>query len=362
MSDETLSSRSRTIFGLVGAGVIAAAAAFVAIGSTPSHAGSTYYDATFGRAGQGLDPGKSEVKVRGIAVGAVDDIRLADNGRVTVRIRVDKGVRIADTTVATVEPVSVFGPKDLALDLGAHELTGPYLEDGGRIAKTNDPKELSDTAWPAYRLTRAINPDDVATILHTFGSGLSGQGQALRRTIDNGAIVVDATYRDRAAIQALLNDVNGLSGTFASRGDTIARFAGDFNQLSRVITAEPDKVTQLLDESARLGTTVGANLQRHGGNLGKIIDTGGQVVRVVNGQRRNVPVLIDGLNGFFNLLSQIIRIPGPEGTLIAQARDDLPLDICQIIIDVCPSTPQGTAFDARLPKGQQGAPATGRRP
>lgn len=91
----------------------------------------------------------------------------------------------------------------------------------------------------------------MATILHTFGAGLSGQGPALRRTIENGAIVVDATYRDRAAIQALLNDINGLSGTFASRGDTIARFAGDFNQLSRVVTAKPDKVSQLLDESGR---------------------------------------------------------------------------------------------------------------
>ncbi|WP_433474045.1 MlaD family protein [Spirillospora sp. CA-142024] len=367
MSDETLSSRSRTLFGLAGAAVIAAAAAFVAIGSTPSHAGSTYFDATFGRAGQGLDPGKSEVKIRGIAVGDVDRIRLDDSGRVTVRFRIDKGVKIADTAAATVEPVSVFGPKDLALDLGSHELTGPYLKDGGKIAKTHDPQELSDTAWPTYRLTKAIDPDDVATILRTFGSGLSGQGPALRRTIDNGAIVVDATYRDRAAIQSLLNDINGLSGTFASRGDTITRFAGDFNRLAQVINERPDKVTQLLDESSRLGETVGTNLQQHGRNLGKIIDTGGDVVHVLNGQRRNIPVLLDSLNGFFGLLSQIIRVPGPSGTLIAQARDDLPLDICQIFIDICPSTPQATAFDLQLPgrtggQRKQGGAATGTRP
>ncbi|TDD76709.1 MCE family protein [Actinomadura darangshiensis] len=355
MSDETLSSRSRTIFGLVGAGVIAAAAAFVAIGSTPSHAGSTYYDATFGRAGQGLDPGKSEVKIRGIAVGAVDDLKLDDNGRVTVRLRVDKGVKIADSAVATVEPVSVFGPKDLALDLGAHELTGPYLEDGGRIAKTNDPQELSDTAWPAYRLTKAINPDDVATLLHTFGAGLSGQGEALRRTVDNGAIVVDATYKNRAAIQSLLADINGLSGTFASRGDTITGFAGDFNRLSQTINERPDKVTQLLDESSRLGQTLGSNLQQHGRNLGGLIDTGGGLADALNDQIRNVPVLLDSLNGFFALLSQIIRIPGPEGTLIAQARDDLPLDICQIFVDACSKTPSKTAFQMQLP-------GTGKRP
>ncbi|MFB4306477.1 MlaD family protein [Actinomadura sp. GTD37] len=358
MSEETLSQRSRTIFGLVGAGVIAAAAVLVAIGSTPSHGGSTYFDATFGRAGQGLDPGKSEVKVRGIAVGTVDDLALDDQGRVKVRFRIDKGVRIADTTIATVEPVSVFGPKDLNLDLGAHELSGPYLKDGGTVAKTNDPQDLSDTAWPAYKLTKAINPDDVATLLHTFGAGLSGQGPALRRTVDNAAIVVDATYKDRAAINGLLNDINGLSGTLGSRGDTITGLVGDFNRLSETITARPDKVSQLLDESSRLGDTLGTNLQRHGGSLAKIIDNGGKVVTVFDRQRRNIPVLLDSLNGFFNLLAQIIRIPGPEGTLIAQARDDLPLDICQILIDVCETTPQKTAFEMQLP----GQNKTGGRP
>jgi len=368
MSEETLSQRARTAFGLVGAGVIAAAAALVAIGSTPSHAGSTYFNATFGRAGQGLDPGKSEVKVRGIAVGTVDRIQLDHQGRVKVRFRIDKGVKVADTAVATVEPVSVFGPKDLSLDLGAHELTGPYLKDGGTVDKTHDPEDLSDTAWPAYKLTKAINPDDVATLLHTFGTGLSGQGPALRRTIDNGAIVVDATYKDRAAINALLNDINGLSGTLGSRGDTLAGLTADFNRLAPAINGRPDKVSQLLDESSKLGDTLGRNLQQHGGNIGEIIDTGGDVVAVFARQRRNIPVMLESLNGFFNLLAQIIRIPGPEGSMIAQAQLPIPLDICQLIIDICPAKPGTTAFGTKLPgatggkRAKTGSTATGARP
>ncbi|MFG2091705.1 MULTISPECIES: MlaD family protein [unclassified Spirillospora] len=338
MSEETLSSRSRTIFGLVGAGVIAAAAAFVAVGTTPSHEGSTYFNATFGRAGQGLDPGKSDVKIRGIAVGTVDELTLDDSGRVKVRFRVDEGVKLADTTAAAIEPVSVFGPKDLALNLGAHEVTGPYLKDGGTIAKTEDPEELSETAWPAYKLTKAINPDEVATILHTFGAGLSGQGPALRRTIDNGATVVDATYRDRAAINALLNDINGLSGTLGPRGDTIVRITTDFTKLAQVINEKPDKIEQLLTQTSELGDKVGNSLHDHGANLGRIVDGGGDALAVVNDERRNLPVLMDGLIGFFALLSRIIRVPGPEGTVIAQARATLPLDLCQIFIDVCSPT------------------------
>ncbi|QXJ21660.1 MCE family protein [Actinomadura graeca] len=341
MSDETISARARLLFGLAGTGVIAAAAALVAVGAAPSHPGSTHYDATFGRAGQGLDPGRSDVKIRGIAVGAVDALRLGRDGRVTVRFRLDRGVRIPGTTVATIEPVSVFGPKDLALDLGEDEATGPFLRDGGHVARTRDPREPSDAAWPAYRLTRAIDPDDVATVLRVFAAGLSGQGPALRRTVDNGAVVVDATWRDRQAIRALLDDINGLSGTLADRGGTLTRLTADFNRLSAVITARPDQVGRLLDRSAELGERVGGTLRREGADLGRIIDGAGDAAAVLNGRRRDIPVLLDGLNGFFALLARIIRVSGPEGTLIAQVVSTLPLGLCEIFVDVCPSPPGG---------------------
>ncbi|WP_064743475.1 MlaD family protein [Actinomadura rifamycini] len=344
MSDETLSARSRTVFGLVGAGVLAASAALIAVGATQDHGGSTYYTARFGTAGQGLDPEKSEVKIRGIEVGTVASLELRDDGRVSVRLRLDEGVRIPDTTVASIEPVSVFGPKDLTLDLGAHELSGPYLDDGGSIAQTRDPQELADTAWPTYELTQAINPDDVATLLHTFGTGLSGQGPALRRTIDNGAKVVDATHRSRGVIRSLLNDIAGVSQTLGTRGDTVTALTGDVNELSAVINEKPDKVTRLLDEASVLGERVGGTLQRQGGNLGDVVDGAADVADVANRQLRNVPVLIDSLNGFFRLLAKIIRIPGPDGTMIAQASNRLPLDMCAIIRDLCPTTSFETSF------------------
>lgn len=341
MSDEPLSRRSRTMFGLAGLSVIAAAATFVVLGSTPDHAGSTYFDASFGRAGQGLDPGKSDVKIRGITVGTVDRLDLERSGRVKVRIRVDEGVRVPRTTTARIEPVSVFGPKDVLLDLGQGELNGPFLADGARIDKTTDPQDLSETAWPAYRLTQAINPDEVTTILHAFSSGLSGQGPALRRTLVNGSTVIDATHANRAVIQSLISDISGLSGTLGPRGDTINRTVGDFNRLSPVISGRPDKVSQLLDQGGALADTVGGTMARQGGNLGKLIDGAGKTLAVTNEQRRNLPVLIDSLNGFFALLADIIRIPGPENTLIAQARATLPLDLCKTFVDVCPEPVQG---------------------
>ncbi|WP_083998681.1 MCE family protein [Actinomadura kijaniata] len=351
MSDEPLSSRSRVMFGLVGAGVIVGAATVVALGATPDTAGSTYYRAAFSRAGQGLDPGKSDVKIRGITVGTVDRVALGRDGRVDVRLRLDRGVRVPTTTAARIEPLSVFGPKDLVLDLGRNELSGPFLPAGGRIAQTRDPQELSETAWPTYRLTRAINPDELATVLRTFAAGLNGQGPALRRTIDNGSKVIDATHAKRAVISRLISDVSGISGTLGSRGDTWMRFTGDFNQVGPVIHERPDKVQQLLAEGGDLADTVGGTLRRRGRDLGELIDDAGDVASVLAQERRHIPTLLDTLNGFFNLLSQIIRVPGPNGTLLAQAVDTLPLDICQTLVDICPTRPTRTAFDQKVKSG-----------
>jgi phospholipid/cholesterol/gamma-HCH transport system substrate-binding protein len=334
MSDETLSVKSRLKYAVAGTAILAVAATATVLGMTQSHGGATYYTASFGRAGQGLDE-RSEVKIRGIAVGGVESVKLDPAGRAVVRFRIDEGRRVPVTAAAQIEPVSVFGPKDLVLDLGTGEGTGPYLADGGKVAQTKDPEELSDIAWPAYNLTKAINPDDLTVLMHTFSQGLRGQGPALRRTIDNSATLIDMTHANRAAIRTLLADVGLLTGTFENRGDTMVGLTRDLNELSPALAGDPDKFGELLDGASRLGATVGDTLDRHGYRIGKIIDGSGKAVSVVYQERKNIPLLVDSLNGFFEGLASVIRIPGPEGSVIAQAVNYLPLDICMIMRDVC---------------------------
>lgn len=334
MTEETLSRRARAGFGAAGLAVLAAATALVVTGSTQSHEGSTYYVADFGRAGQGLDT-KSDVKIRGIAVGGIDSVRLRADGRVAVRLRLDAGYRLPTTAAARIEPVSVFGPKDLTLDLGAGEGRGPYLPDGGEIDETSDPEDLSDVAWPAYRLTKAIDPQDVSTLLHTFSQGLQGQGPALRRTIDNGALLIDMAHGNRAVLRRMLGDVGALSETFENRGDTIVGLVGDANDLTPVLTDRPDRTAQLLDGTAQLAHRVGDTLDRNGAQIAKMVDGGGRLVTVLYQQQHNIPLLIDGINGFFGGIATVIRVPGPENSLLAQAVNFLPVDICNIIVDAC---------------------------
>ncbi|HEX2316283.1 MAG TPA: MCE family protein [Thermomonospora sp.] len=342
MSDENLSLRSRLTFGALGTAVLVGGTVFALVGTTPDHSGAVYYHATFGRAGQGLDH-RSDVKVRGITVGGVDAVTLEPSGRVRVRIRVDDAdVRVTRDAVASIEPLSVFGPKDLAIDMGPGTPAGPFLPDGGTIRRTKDPQELSDVAWPAYRLTGALDPQDMATVLHTFARGLHGQGPALRRSVDNGARLLDLAYRNRATIERLIEDVAALSGVLGGRGDTLTGLARDFTAVAPAINGRPDKVADLLAQAGRLSDEVSGTLRANGGDLAEFIDGASRAVDVLYQERGEIPTLLDGLNRFFGLLSDIIRVPGPKNSLLAQAVAYLPVNLCDIFVDACRADPSGS--------------------
>ncbi|TNY38374.1 MlaD family protein [Thermomonospora catenispora] len=349
MSEDHLSLRSRLLYGAIGVAVLAGGAAYALAGVHPDRDGARYYHAVFGRAGQGLDD-RSEVKIRGITVGGVESVALRPDGRVRVRFRIDdRDVRITRDAVASIEPVSVFGPKDLAVDLGATAEKGPFLEEGGTVARTEDPEEPADAAWPAYRLTGALDPQDLSALLHTFSEGLRGQGPALRRSIDNGARLLEVMHDRRAELRRLVDDVAALSQTFGGRGGTVTGLAEDFTAVSGVIGDRPDKVERLLKQAERLSEQLSGTLARHGDDIAELIDVGSRAVEVLHREQNEIPTLIDGLNGFFSLLSDIIRVPGPENSLLAQVVAYLPTDVCKIFVDACESDDDRTYL--RLPGG-----------
>jgi phospholipid/cholesterol/gamma-HCH transport system substrate-binding protein len=335
---DALSARARFMYGLVGFAVLAVAVALIVVGVTPFHSGSSYYTAAFVRAGQGMDT-RSDVKIRGITVGGVASVKLEPDGKALIRFRVDHGIRLPVTTVASVEPVSVFGPKDLDLDLGTGETTGgPYLAAGAQVRKVKEVSELSDTAWPLYKLTGEINAEELAGVVHTLAQGLDGEGPALRRTIGNGSTLVNSAYDRKGSIDQAIKDVAALADTFGGRGATIIQFTSDANAVAPVLTDRPDKINQLLDGANRLATGLDGDLRAEGGKFGPLIDAAGRTVHLLAGRNQELPQLFAGLQGFFGGLNTIIRVPGPGGKLIASVYNYLPLNLCQTFVDLCPGS------------------------
>lgn len=313
--------------GIVGLAALTAAGTALAVGVAAPHHATHNHTAVFGHAGQGLDT-RSDVKIRGIVVGGIDKVTLRPDGKVQVSLHVDQPV--PSSTNASIEPVSIFGPKDLVLDTGTGD--GPALHDGAPITATRDPIEPADLAQPAYALTSAIAPQDLATTLHTFAQGLDGP--ALNRALTSSSQLVDTFQGNLPYLRALTQDIPLIADVLGTRGDTITGAVGDFNQLNPALNRRPDNVSSLLDETAHLADTTANALHDHGDNLAHIIDRGGQAVAALNSRSPDIPILIDGLTNLFGGLNGIIRAPGRHGSLLAQTLAPFSVNPCDLFIDI----------------------------
>lgn len=333
MSEIGLSTRSRALFGCLGVSVLAGAVGVAAYAAEPSPPPSRHFTATFARAGQGLD-GKSDVKVRGVTVGNVESVNLTRDGHVRVRLRVDRGVRVPRGAEARIEPVSVFGPKEISLDY-AGSGDGPYLGDGDAIVRTHESSDLAESAVPAYRLTKAIDPDDVVTLTRTLSEGLNGQGTALRRTVDNGGRLAGLAASDSAELRLLIGNLNGLAGTFQGRGDEIVRTGRDASGLAAVLGDRPDRITALLDQAGMLSGRIGDRLRDHGANAANIIDGLSGPASVVAASHARLGLQTENLTRLFNGLGGMLNGPGPSGYRTAVMIDSQQIAPCGIFIDLC---------------------------
>src|SRR3981189_3144239 len=133
-----LGERNRVIVGVVGTLILVALViAVFSYDKIPFIKGTSDYAAYFAEAG-GIKPG-SDVRVSGLGVGRVSDIRL-EGTKVLVDFTVRDGVELGDRTEAAIKTETVLGTKFLELTpRGGGNLTGTIP-----IERTKSPYDLPD--------------------------------------------------------------------------------------------------------------------------------------------------------------------------------------------------------------------------
>ncbi|MFB4309710.1 MCE family protein [Actinomadura sp. GTD37] len=340
MNNSDLSPRSRRVFGLLGAGAIAAGALAGYLGVRQSHPEATYYEAVFSKVGPGLD-GQSDVKIRGINVGGVDKVTLDPGGAVRVRLRLDKGVRMPASGTLAIQPLSVFGPKFIELDPGTGEVSGPYLPAGSTVTSTRVPPELSDMAGPAHELLSAIDPDDVATILRTFSQGLDGRGPQLAETIDDGATLLSVSTRNLRDLRTLIGNTAALSATLDDSGEAVVRLTRALNVIDPILVSDPAAFNATLKRTSRVSTEITSLLRANPGAPGAIISSVVPAVDVGYRHRDTTPQFITASGAFFDQVAGLLKVKGPHGTVLSTESVQLYVDdlLCTSVLGLCRPAP-----------------------
>ncbi len=324
--------------------------------------GNGYFDdgyeitAVFDQSTQGLDT-QSDVKLRGINVGTVESIQLRPDGRAEVTLFIQQGMRIPDTAVGSIEPLSIFGPKFIRLVPGEHELDGPYLAHGEELVETTPPVEFTQVLGNATRLLEGIDPEELVTVIRTVADGVSGLGPELASLLDDTDVLVDIASRHTADTQQFLTDLAALARTLADHGDELVAGSRDLHEVLPALGAGSDELGELLDGLARVSGSVAGLLDGHRPELDATLTALFAVGDTLAAEQEHVVELVSSLDTFFGTLADIIRLPGPHNTMIGALGGPIPENPCALF-DPCPLDLIGLGGPELAPTAETAAAAT----
>ena len=310
--------------------------------------------ASFANAGQGLQKG-SDIKVRGVNIGKVRSVKLVD-GRALVTMEINHSTKIPTTATATVRPKTLFGEKFVDVALGDGEGKGPYYSTSGELLdkcdKSQQPEhscaiggfELEQVLGDAYPLLTKIDPGELFTVIDTLAQGGKGLGPAINRQIVNGEKVLDVMAAHDADTRQFLTDLATLSDQLGVRAQDLVSAANDLNVALPTLNARSDKLTTLLQQTARLSNDVADLLQNNKAFIDKSFAGGQQVLDTIYDHRNDLVPLVFGIREYLQTLTEAIRIPVGDGTLMAAVKSLTAADTCAIFVGACaPASTNATA-------------------
>lgn len=193
--------------------------------------------------------GGNFVRIAGVEVGKVTDLRLQRDGTVTVDFAVDKDLPLTEGTKAVVRYENLVGDRYLALEDGP----GPVrrLQPGATIPVSRTSPALDvDVLIGGFRpLFRALDPDQVNTLSGELLRVFQGQGATVASVLaQTSALTSTLAGRDELIGQVITN-LNTVMGRFATRDND---FATGLDSLSRLVQGLSERRSDIATGVAHL--------------------------------------------------------------------------------------------------------------
>jgi phospholipid/cholesterol/gamma-HCH transport system substrate-binding protein len=220
--------------------------------------------------GQNLKPGQP-VQLAGVAVGAVADVTLRDDGYLDVVLRVNNDVKVPRNSVASVKPVGIFGdaaialtpkgPSKLSFNPGDTVPVGPGDTDIQQIENRVD--SIGQTV---HLMLKTINAELV----------VSGGIRDMRKSLANAQAMTASAAVLSAQLTAIAQEQNrNLTTTMAAfRRAAGAVDSAKIDSTMKNFQASSASLTRIaanLDSTSRRANNLIGGIERGEGNAGKLL-------------------------------------------------------------------------------------------
>ena len=234
------------------------------------------YRALFSSASQ-LEAG-NDVRVAGVSVGEVSDVKVTDAGKAIVSFRVDKSLPMTTRSEVEVRYLNLVGARYLAVKRG--DAGGTPLREGAMLPESQ--------AKPAINLTelfngfqplfRALSPDDVNQLAANLIAVFQGEGGTIKSLLNQVGSLTNALANRDQLIASVISNLTRTLETVDSRHEELAdllaglnRWMGDLADDRNEIGRSVENVGKMADELAKLLVRLRPNVKTDISELRRIL-------------------------------------------------------------------------------------------
>lgn len=265
--------------------------------SLPVVGGGTTYTARFVEAG-GLTT-KSEVRVAGVKVGRVTDIRL-DGREVVVTFKVND-TWLGDRTTASIELKTLLGQKYLALDPEGEE----PLEAGGTIPldRTTVPFDMAPAMEQLSHTLDDIDTDQLAESLRVLADSFRDTPADVRILVDSLSTLAGTVVERDADLAELMRNTRKVTDTFVSVDEEFATLLADGDVLVAALEARRNAIGDLLEGTRTLARAVSGIIEDNADKMAPALEKLDRVARLLQRNEEQLDTSLVRLAQYYRMLA-----------------------------------------------------------
>lgn len=193
---------------------------------------------------------ESDVKVRGVNVGRVEDVSATGDGaELRLALQPDKAQMLPKNVSARLLPKTLFGERYVSLDPPPQPVkttlsSGDVIQQDRSHASMELETVLSDT----LPVLRAVHPEELASTLNALDQALAGRGKPLGETLSQLNSYVDKLNPSVPDLRENLHELVGVAETYDQAAPDVLEAMENLTTTSRTLVDQRENLQRLTSE------------------------------------------------------------------------------------------------------------------
>ncbi|WP_007024044.1 MCE family protein [Saccharomonospora iraqiensis] len=235
-----------------------------------------------------VNPG-DDVRIAGVRVGEVSEVRLVDRRRAEVDFEVEQGRELPGNVTAAIQFRNLVGQRYLSLERGEGQAQGT-LDPGGTIPveRTRPAVNLTELFNGFQPLFRALEPEQVNKLSYEIVQVLQGEAGTVQNLLSHTASLTTTLAEKDEVIGSVIENLNTVLATLNERTPQLSDLISRLQQFVSGLAADREPIGRAVESLGDLTRTTAGLLGDAREPLRQDIDALGDLASGLNDHEATV--------------------------------------------------------------------------